>query len=56
MSPSYKHMYELLEVCDRFTLTWKLEFNGKKSIAGHFGEKTDGCVDFFIGGERIPNV
>ena len=56
MSPSYKHMYELLEVCDRFTLTWKLEFNGKKSIAGHFGEKTDGCVDFFIDGERIPNV
>ena len=27
-----------------------------KSIAGHFGEKTDGCVDFLIGGERIPNV
>ena len=56
MSPSYKHLYELLEVCDRFALTWKLKFNGKKSSAGHFEEKTDGCVDFFIGAERIPNV
>ena len=39
MSPSYKHMYELLEVCDRFTLTWKLEFNGKKIVCWTFSRE-----------------
>ena len=37
-------MYEIIEVCDSFLLTFKLELNGNKTNAGHFGEKINGFV------------
>ena len=49
LSPSYKHMNELLQVCKKYAIKWKLEFNNKKSVSAKFGDIHDEIVEFFIG-------
>ena len=37
ISPTCTHMNELLEICHKFALNWKMEFNSKKSQYADFG-------------------
>ena len=58
MASSVRHMQLLLNMCEEYSLMWKMKFNPKKSIVINCGLKIydDDDIDLFISNNKIPVV
>ncbi len=40
LSPTMNHLYKLLDICFKYSIKWKLQYNQKKSVFLRFGDSS----------------